>query len=140
MSRRPRQSFAAPFILSIAVALPMATACKSGGGGGEVKQPDPDPVGNYGEWNVWMAADGSGCSAAPVDSGECPPDASCNPPPPMAVSCPEGISADGLKIIQAVEGGECATEAGAPVACPSWESDEEQVAPDEPIDPEPTDA
>lgn len=106
-----RFSFAAPIIL--------VAACHHGGGPTDHNPPQPQPK-HYAEWNVHK--NGDTCSAEDTSSMDCPPDASCNPPPPMSIACPEGITEDNsVMVYQETENGPCAVEGGGPIDCPTWE-------------------
>lgn len=114
MSRTSRRlSFAAPLVL-IAACHPSPK-----------KEPpideNPPAQTRYAEWNVGM--NGDTCYADDASPMDCPPDASCNPPPPMSIACPEGITADATMLVyQAEENGPCYIDGEAPVEtdCPSW--------------------
>lgn len=113
MRQRQRRNFAAPFILTLAAAIPACTK-----GSPTVKEPKPDPVASpYQTWSVERS--GEACSV--YYEMDCPPDASCNPPPPMAVACPAGVE-DGARftIVQLEEDGPCSI-GEEPAECPSYE-------------------
>lgn len=102
-----RLSFAAPLLV---------IACHHGGGA---------PA-HYNEWNVFNT--GSQCLAEDPGPERCPRHATCNPPPPKNITCPDGLEPQGdpVRVYQDVEGGACyvqpASDAGAPVeiACPGY--------------------
>jgi hypothetical protein len=117
MRNRQRRVFAAPFIFTI------AAACTGGAPKTvEKPEPDPDPVAEpYQTWTVSSSGEGRCEAYVEVD---CPPDASCNPPPPMAVACPAGL-ADGeqITVVQLEENGPC-TAGDQETECPSWETEQ----------------
>jgi hypothetical protein len=118
MSRSSRRlAFAAPFIL-----IATLPACRhaSGGGDGTTITHNPPAQRHYAEWNVFK--NGDTCAADDATPDSCPPDASCNPPPPMAIACPEGITEDGsVAVFQDAEGGPCFLGSdGSEIECPSW--------------------
>jgi hypothetical protein len=114
MSRSSRRlSFAAPLVL-IAACHPSPK-----------KEPpiheNPPAASRYAEWNV--AKSGDTCYADTLEEMSCPPDASCNPPPPMSIQCPEGLEEGAsLVVYQAEENGPCYIdgETATEIACPSW--------------------
>jgi hypothetical protein len=123
MARSRRFLFTAPFVM-----IATLPACKhstaGGGGGGDDDVTHNPPAQHYNQWNV-RQNDGGGCY---VDWGDmdCPEGASCNPPPPMAVDCPAGITIDApITIYQNVEDGPCtlATD-GSETPCPGAEVEE----------------
>lgn len=124
MSRAPRRQFLAPFILTVAAAIP---GCKSKSDTTTVRHVNP-PADPYRTWNVWTSEEG--CEAVIAGADDCPPDASCNPPPPMEVACPEGMTADSITIVQAAADGPC-TLGDAVVACPEQLETFEEDVPDE---------
>jgi hypothetical protein len=107
-----RFSFAAPLVL--------VAACHHGGGPTITHNPPPQPAAHYADWQVSMQGDT--CYADDATPIDCPPDASCNPPAPMTIACPDGITEDApVKVYQEQENGPCAVEGGAPIDCPSYE-------------------
>jgi hypothetical protein len=115
MSRSSRRlSFAAPLIL--------VAACHPKTGPTTRNPPQPEPT-RFAEWSVSMSGDA--CYADDNTPDTCPPDASCNPPPPMTIACPAGMTEESAVIVyQEQEDGPCYLEGegGAEeVDCPSWE-------------------
>jgi hypothetical protein len=136
MRNRPRRTFAAPFILTIAAAVPGCTRPDPATSTIRTENPPPPdvvtPEGDpYQTWTV-QSSGGEMCDAyLDVD---CPPpeEATCNPPPPAVVACPGGF-AEGqqIRVLQLEEGGPCYSEAmdcaeggcdRQPSACPSWDT------------------
>lgn len=128
MRQRPRRVFAAPFILTIAAAIP---ACSSGTPR-TVDEPKPDPAAE--PYQTWTVRDSGGEQCSAYVEVDCPPPeqgTTCNPPPPMAVACPAGLAEGGqVTVVQLEEGGPCYAEAAEcpeggcdrePTECPSWE-------------------
>jgi hypothetical protein len=110
MSRAPRRQFLAPFLLTVAAAIP---GCKKGGPTETIRHDNP-PADPYRSWTV---ISGSGSCEATLDGEACPPDAECDPPAPVEIECPDGVGADQGTIVQASADGPC-TIADAEVACP----------------------
>ncbi|MCA9674482.1 MAG: hypothetical protein KC464_05505, partial [Myxococcales bacterium] len=75
---RVRRWFAAPLVVTLAG----PAACSSSGGQRR------SPIDDF----AYVSRDGSACIYH-VDMA-CPPNATCNPPPPQAVECPAGMGAD----------------------------------------------
>ncbi len=132
MRNRPRRAFAAPFILTIAAALPGCT--KAGPNTRTTEHTNPPNVTStaapYQSWTVQQLAPGQCDAYGDID---CPPpdEATCNPPPPMKVACPGSLAEDAqLRIVQLEQDGPCYLEAMTcpdggcdrePTACPSWD-------------------
>jgi hypothetical protein len=116
LSRSQRRlSFAAPLIL-------VAACTPTGGGDTTTTRNPPQPEPPYSQWNVSMYS--GECSADDATPFDCPPDASCNPPPPMPVECPAGLEEGGsVLVIQQSEDGPCTVD-GTETACPAWEEGE----------------
>lgn len=134
MSRSPRRSFAAPFVISLAAAAapgcaPAAAPTTDTTHNVMTNPPPPPPPDTpYATWNVEPGAEGT-CYAYSTAPMECPPDMgmSCNPPAPMSVACPDPYKS--FTLVQEVEGGEChflesencdAECAAAPATCPGY--------------------
>ena len=109
---RRRTQFAAPLIVTVA-------ACSGGSPKSDKPKRYPGHV-----WAVTMSPDA--CLATETDLG-CPPDVTCNPPPPQEVQCPPGSS--GRNTIRIAERGDktcavlppsCVEESclTTPTACP----------------------
>lgn len=64
---------------------------KVAGGPSQNAEPADASKNPYRSWTIHMAKDGT-CKAA-FDSS-CPANATCNPPPPTKIACPDGISVD----------------------------------------------
>jgi hypothetical protein len=141
MRNRPRRAFAAPFILTIAAAIP---GCKSSAPKDDTivhrnppePDPDPDPVKGVAAYQSWTVQGNAGKCDAYFDV-ECPPpdEATCNPPPPMVVACPAELpDGEQMRVVQLEENGPCYAEAmecpeggcdRTPTECPSWDSGED---------------
>ncbi|MBP6628521.1 MAG: hypothetical protein KBG28_00865 [Kofleriaceae bacterium] len=82
------------------------------------KSQAPGPTGPAGveaRWNVSAGKDGV-CKAARVAT--CPAGATCNPPPPVATTCPSGMKAGtSVQVMRAAGGTECFV-VPAPTSCP----------------------
>src|SRR5262249_9535825 len=95
----------------------LVAACHHGGGG-----TGPTTDKNYKSWSVMKQGDS--CTAYDSDQS-CPENATCNPPPPMQISCPDGmIEGQPMTVVQPIEGVECWTQppngtAPMQIACPS---------------------
>ena len=73
----------------------------------------PPPQSQEAKWTVYKAKDG--CMAAiKVD---CPPKATCNPPPPFKYACPDNVSLDKPVTVVTHDGTSCFVEYEMP-ACP----------------------
>jgi hypothetical protein len=109
-----RLSFAAPFVL--------VAACHHGGGPTDHNPPPPPQTKHYAEWQVYKSGDT--CQAETPDEG-CPPDTDCNPPPPMTIACPAGITENTpMKVYQETDqNGACYVDGPTPtkIDCPKDE-------------------
>lgn len=65
--------------------------------------PPPVQQAQESRWSLFKSNDGSGCMAA--IKVECQPKATCNPPPPFKVACPDGISLDKPVTVVTQDGG-----------------------------------
>lgn len=128
MSRAPRRQFLAPFILTAAAALP---ACKGKPAPTIVDHENPPPS-QVRSWTVWVSGDE--CMADDNTPDSCPEGASCNPPPPMIVSCPEGMTGESVTINET--DGACTYEDGTAAPCLEALQITDQESPDEPDDDE----
>jgi hypothetical protein len=121
-SRKPRRAFAVPLVMTVA-AVPACVVTESKPAqprtGGttttttanppgphtnppppDTAKPDPTPIDPtpvqaeapdyHRNWTVTMGSDGACAAYMKV---ECKTGATCNPPPPQAIECPEGITA-----------------------------------------------
>ncbi|HEU4613888.1 MAG TPA: hypothetical protein VFS15_17465 [Kofleriaceae bacterium] len=85
-------------------------------------RPDPRPTAptttpaqsSTARWTVYQAKDGSCMAAIKV---ECQPKATCNPPPPFKVTCPQGVSLEKPITVATYDGTSCFVEYETP-ACP----------------------
>lgn len=134
---KPRRSFAAPLILTVAAVPACVVATKpTNTPGPEAKQPEqrdhrdkghenpPGPhenppapnVNEYDQsWQVRLADDGSCLAYGEVS---CEPGMSCNPPRPRPVVCPEGIAAGESYSLWA-NAGEIGCFTSPPTSCPA---------------------
>ncbi len=140
-SRKPRRSFAAPLILTVAAVPACVVASnkpatsdpkntpeqrdhRTGEGGENANPPGPHvnpPMQRKNEydekWSVSLQDDGT--CLAHADDGGCPEGASCNPPPPRPVLCPDGIQEGQWMSMWAVQGETGCWVSAADTGCPS---------------------
>ena len=133
-ARTPRRTFARPFVVTLAAApacfvstappqqqpRPVEEAPQTDPArptGVVMNPPRPQPPVQQEEhraWTVFKTKDG--CAAA--IKVECPPNVMCNPPPPVAYKCPEGLSVD-QPIVVETQGGVCVARIDGPApSCP----------------------
>ena len=101
MRRRRRRVLAAPFVVTATTTL--ATTFAPGCDSQPIRNPPPPSWRDNGG-GQWVYSNGTGDSEIWYKDGscelrrpaECPPDATCNPPPPQPVGCPGGLP-DGAK-------------------------------------------
>ena len=78
---------------------------------------NPPPPGLPGTGRAWMVTKTSqGCRAMVMNTGGCPPNAMCNPPPPHAYACIDGEKYP-VKVVQPTAE-VCQVEADPPPPCP----------------------
>lgn len=87
--RRAGQMLSASFV----VTLVGATGCKATQGGSGASGPTDNTPSKP---SIFKGGDGSGCRYALPE--HCPPDVSCNPPPPMYADCPPEMRGDAGEI------------------------------------------
>ena len=140
-SRQMRRSFAAPLVVTLALAPACTTvdhrtapppnppppagdtadhrAPPPAGGSADHRAPEPAPPPAGGTtWTVFQKPDGT-CAAGVAVTCQPGASATCNPPAPRPYACPEGITADRpLHIHQDAAGADCFL-LPAPPQCPA---------------------
>ncbi|MBK7073633.1 MAG: hypothetical protein IPH44_15140 [Myxococcales bacterium] len=105
MARARRTQFATPLVMVV------ASAC--GSSKAPDPKPEPQPTDTRPRWT--LTRQGDRCTA--LQQRDCPPGASCNPPPPFAIACadlPEGAT----RIVE-LKPGRCVVDGGNRlVTCP----------------------
>lgn len=100
-AHRPRRVFAASVVVTIA-------ACS----GSSKETTGTKPPGPFVQrWTVIRSVDD--CRALETENS-CPKNATCNPPPPQAIACPEGSGPDGHVVVAELPDHSCAI---VPVGC-----------------------
>jgi hypothetical protein len=126
----PRRVFAAPFVITVAAcatpdttlppqepvtlpptADPVATSDPTVA---PPNDPPTDPPTGAAMWSI--NRNGNSCTA--MMQTTCPPDASCNPPPPSAYTCPPEVSRYPATVRRAAGSAECAVLVMPDMTCP----------------------